>query len=106
MASTFSYRPKNYSVEQLKKIAQKHHTNLNRYIEDAVIERIRHEQMDSIREPAEQLAQKITKVVVEHLGVKLSKPDAETHAKINKKFDETGKKKKWAPDKDVRPARY
>jgi hypothetical protein len=106
MASTFSYRPKNYSVEQLKKIAQKHHTNLNRYIEDAVIERIRHEQMDSVREPAEQLAQKITRVVVEHLGVRLSKPDAVTHAKINKKFDETGKKKKWVSDKDVHPTRY
>jgi hypothetical protein len=105
MANTFSYRPKNYSVEQLKKIAQKHHTNLNRYIEDAVIERIRHEQMDSVREPAEQLAQKIIKVVVEHLGVNLSKPDAVTQAKINKKFDETNKKKKWLSDENARPGR-
>jgi DNA-binding transcriptional regulator WhiA len=105
MASTFSYRPKNYSVEQLKKIAQKHHTNLNRYIEDAVVERIRHEKLDSLREPAELLAQKITKVVVEHMGVQLSKPDAATHAKIVKKFDETMGKKKWISDEDARPGR-
>ncbi len=105
MANTFSYRPKNYSVEQLKKIAQKHHTNLNRYIEEAVSEKIHHEKNESVQEPAEQLARKITKVVVEHLGVKLSRPNAETHTKINNKFDETTRKKKWISDEDARPGR-
>ncbi len=105
MAGTFSYRPKNYSVGQLKKIAQKNHTNLNRYIEDAVVEKIRHEKLDSVREPAEQLAQKITRVVVEHLGVQLTRPDAPTREKINMKFNETTKKKKWISDEGARPGR-
>lgn len=105
MASTFSYRPKNYSVEQLKKIAQRHHTNLNRYIEEAVTERINNDKLDSAKEPIEQLAKKISKVVVEHLGVQLSKPDKTTHFKINKRFDETSKKGGWVSDKDARPGR-
>ena len=105
MASTFSYRPKNYSVEQLKKIAQKHHTNLNRYIEEAVIERIRNEVSSASHGQAEQLARKITKVVVEHMGVKLVKPDKATHDKINKRFEETSKKGKWVSDEDARPGR-
>jgi hypothetical protein len=105
MANTFSYRPKNYSVIQLKKIAQKHHVNLNRYIEEAVNEKIQHEKLAFAQEPAEQLANKITRVVVEHMGIKLVKPDKATHAKINKKFEETTKKGKWVSDEDARPGR-
>ena len=105
MASTFSYRPKSYSVGQLKKIAQKHHTNLNRYIEEAVVERIHNDEMGSDKEPVEQLARKITKVVVEHMGVRLSKPDKETQSRINKKFEETTKKGKWVSDEVARPGR-
>jgi hypothetical protein len=106
MANTFSFRPKNYSVVQLKKIAQKHHVNLNRYIEEAVVEKIQHEKLDSMKEPAEQLAKKITRVVVEHMGVKLIKPDKATHAKIMKKFEEAKKKGNWISDEDARPERY
>ena len=106
MANTFSYRPKNYSVVQLKKIAQKHHVNLNRYIEEAVIEKIQHEELSHTQEPAEQLAKKITKVVVEHMGIKLTKPDKATHAKINKKFEEATKKGNWVSDEEARPNRY
>jgi len=105
MASTFSYRPKSYSVEQLKKIAQKQHTNLNRYIEDAVVEKIRLEQLGSAKEPAEKLAQKITKLVAEHLGAELSKPDKIDRARIHKRFEETTRKKKWISDEKARPDR-
>ena len=103
MANTFSYRPKNYSVVQLKKIAQQHHVNLNRYIEEAIVEKVQHEKLHSLKGPAEQLSDKITKVVVEYMGLKLSKPDAAAHAKINKKFNETTKSKTWVDDEDARP---
>lgn|GEM_PF-1713854 len=106
MANTFSYRPKNYSVVQLKKIAQQHHVNLNRYIEEAIVEKVLHEKSHALKEPAEQLAIKITKIVVEHMGLKLSKPDAAAHVKINKKFNETTKSKKWVDDADARPLKF
>jgi len=105
MAETFSYRPKNYSIDQLKKIAQKNHVNLNRYIEEAVVEKIQNEKMSGYQESLEQLTRKISQVVVEHMGVKLLKPDAKTHSKINKKFDETTQNGKWVSDKNARPGR-
>jgi acetyl-CoA carboxylase alpha subunit len=105
MANTFSYRPKSYSVAQLKKIAQKHHTNLNRYIETAIVEKIANEQVVASQDEVEQLAQKIKKVVVEHMGVRLTRPDKKTHRKINAKFEQTQKSDLWVSDDDARPER-
>ncbi len=41
---------------------------------------------------------------VEHVDLKLTKPDAVTRLKINKKFEETNKNKKWVSDEDARPS--
>ena len=105
MPDTFSYRPKSHSVSQLKKIAQKHHASLNRYIESAIVEKIANEEMESIQDSSEQLARKITKVIVEHMGVKLSRPNKVTHNKINHKFEETERKGRWVSDEATRPGR-
>jgi hypothetical protein len=105
MSNTFSYRPKSYSVLQLKKIAQKNHTNLNRYIENAVVEKIASEEIAASQGEADQLARKISKIIVEHMGVRLSKTDGVTHKKINAKFEQTRKRNLWVSDEDARPGR-
>jgi excinuclease UvrABC ATPase subunit len=103
MPNTFSYRPKAHSVDQLKKITLKSHVNLNRYIEEAVNQKIADENKFSHESQAEQLAHKITQLVVKHLDIQLSKPAKSIHEKINKKFEETTKKEAWIPDEDARP---
>jgi hypothetical protein len=105
MASTFSYRPKTYSVDELKRIAVKHKTNLNRLIEEALMEKIQNEEEDARKGSAAVLAKKITRVVAEHMGVKLVKPDRATKAKILKKARENDEKGTWIPDELARPAR-
>ena len=106
MASTFSYRPKSYSVDELKKIEEKHKTNLNRLIEDALLEKIHHEEEEARKGPGAALARKITRVVVEHMGVRLVKPDSATTAKILRKALENDKKGTWVSDEALRPERY
>lgn len=106
MASTFSYRPKQYSVDQLKKIAQRHNTNLNRFIEEALAEKIQQEEVAAEKGPVEELSRKIARVFVEYKGFRLYKPDPETHAKIVKKVRETDRKNAWIPDEVARPEAY
>ena len=105
MASTFSYRPKTYSVNELKKIAEKHNTNLNRLIEEALVEKIQNEDDDARKGTAAALAKKITRVIVEHMGVRLVKPDSATKAKILKKAKENDEKGTWISDEIARPNR-
>jgi excinuclease UvrABC ATPase subunit len=103
MPDTFSFRPKSHSVGQLKKIAQKNHVNLNRFIEEAVNQKIQNEMMAAHQGQVEQLTHKIAKVVAEHMGIQLSRPNKTTHEKINKRFEETSKNNNWVNDKDARP---
>lgn len=103
MASTFSYRPKTYSVNELKEIAGRYHTNLNRFIEDALLEKIHNEEDEAKKGPGAALARKITRVVAEHMGVRLAKPDKATKARILKKARENDKKGSWISDDEARP---
>ena len=52
------------------------------------------------------IKKKIKKVVVEHMGLKLTKPDAKTHAKIVKAAAKADRERTWIPDEKVRPERY
>jgi hypothetical protein len=102
MALTYTYRPKKLSVKQLLKAAKNHHTNLNRFIEDALLEKLSKEEKDSTHE----LVEKIRGVIVEHMGVKLSKPDAKTAAEIERKYRKAKEAGNWVSDEDLRPERY
>lgn len=106
MAKTFSYRPKSYSVDELKKIAEDHHTNLNRMIEEALLEKIKSEEDESVNGPAAALVRKITRVVVDHMGARLVKPNAPTKAKILKRARENDAKGSWISDEIARPKRH
>jgi hypothetical protein len=105
MAKTFSYRPKRYSVDELKNFAESRHTNLNRMIEEALLDRIQSEKQGSNDGHAEVLARKITRVIVDHMGVRLRKPSAATKAKILKKARENDEKGSWISDEAARPGR-
>src|ERR1035438_9811247 len=102
MAQTYTYRPKQLTVRQLLKTAKEHLTNLNRFIEDALLEKLSKEE----RGPAHELADKIRGVIVEHMGVKLSKPDAKTAAEINRKYRKAVETGNWVSDEELRPERY
>jgi sRNA-binding protein len=104
VADTFSYRPKSYTVDQLKKIARRRHTSLNRYIEEAVTQKVGREGLAG--NPVEKLTRDIAKVVVEHLGEKLAKPAAADRKRIQKRFKESSKAGKWVPDRQARPGRH
>jgi len=99
MSTTYTYRPKMFKVEELVDLAKKKHTNLNRYIEDALREKIAREKGGK----AQVLADKITRVVVEHMGLKLTKPDAKTAAKIDLAVEQAKKPGHFVSDKDLRP---
>jgi hypothetical protein len=98
MSQTFSYRPKAFSVEELKKIATGKHTNLNRLIEDAVIEKITKESAAREGGEVDLLSREISKVVFKFIGGKVSQPNQDTHEWILKKVAETDKKKAWVSD--------
>ena len=102
MSTTYTYRPKMFKVEELVGFAKKKHTNLNRFIEDALREKIARERSGK----AQVLADKITKVVVEHMGLKLTRPDAKTAAKMDKAVKQAEKTGKWVSDKELRPHAY
>ncbi len=102
MAQTYTYRPKKLTVDQLLKAAKEHHTNLNRFIEDALLEKLSKEEQGS----AHELVDKIRGVIVEHMGVKLSKPDARTAAEINRKYLKAKETGNWVSDEELRPERY
>lgn len=99
MSTTYTYRPKLFKVEELVGLAKKNHTNLNRFIEDALREKIARERGGK----AQVLADKITKVVVEHMGLKLTKPDAKTAGKIDRAVKHAEKTGEWISDKELRP---
>ncbi len=103
MATTFSYRPKAFTVPELLKIAKRKGTNLNRMIEEALTKEILEEKAGS---EAEELTQKIGRVVVEHMGFRLVKPDQKTHERIVAKMKETNRKGTWVRDEEVRPDAY
>lgn len=102
MAQTYTYRPKLFKVTDLLKIAKQHHTNLNRFIEDALAEKLLREKDGK----AQVLADKVTKVVVEHMGLKLTKPDVKTAAKIKKDIAKAKKTGRWISDRELRPYAY
>lgn len=102
MASTFSYRPKKYSVDELKAIAEKRNTNLNRLIEESLLEKFSLEN-GAHEGSSAALARKITRIVVEHMGVRLVEPDGATKAKILKKARENDAKGTWISDDTARP---
>ncbi len=99
MQETYTYRPKAFKVGELLKVAKAHHTNLNRFIEDALAEKLSREKKGS----HQVLADKINRVVVEHMGLKLAKPDAKTAAKIDKAVANAEKTGQWISDKELRP---
>ena len=99
MSTTYTYRPRMFKVEELVDFAKKKHTNLNRFIEDALREKIARERGGK----ALVLADKITKVVVKHMGLKLTRPDAKTAAKIDKAVQHAEKTGGWISDKELRP---
>lgn len=102
MGDTYTYRPKMFKVEELVGFAKSHKTNLNRYIEDALAEKMARDSGGK----ATALADKITKVVVEHMGLKLVKPDAKTAANIDKAIAKAKKTGAFVSDRDLRPQAY
>ena len=102
MAQTYTYRPKKLTVKKLLKVAKEHHTNLNRFIEDALLEKMSKEEND----PTHELVEKIRGVVVEHMGVKLSKPGAKTATEIDRKYRKAQETGNWVSDEELRPERY
>ncbi len=105
MANTFTYRQKKYSVDQLRGIARKKGTNLNRLIEFALIEKIHQDEIGKRGGDVDALTEDLKRVVVEHMGVKLLKPNQRTHERILKKMRETNPKD-MISDRLVRPHRY
>ncbi len=102
MSTTYTYRPKMFKVDELVGLAKKRHTNLNRFIEEALREKIAREKGGK----AQVLADKITKVVVEHMGLRLTKPDAKTAAKIDRAVEHAKKTGQWVSDEELRPHAY
>jgi hypothetical protein len=102
MAATYTYRPRKITVPQLVRIAKDHHTNLNRFIEEALLEKITREQEGDGRA----LADKVERVIIEHMGLHLTKPGKATASKIDKVVRKNHAAKSWISDENVRPERY
>ncbi len=99
MGQTYTYRPKMFRVEDLVGYAKSRKTNLNRFIEDAIAEKLAREKSGKVAT----LADKVTKVVVEHMGLKLTRPDKKTAAKIMRDVERAEKTGQWVSDKELRP---
>src|ERR1700677_2386700 len=98
MSETYSWRPKEYTVQELQKFAEAHHTNLNRLIEESVKERINKMVSAENGDAADLLTFEISKVVNNFMGVRMVKPEQAIHEKIMAKVKENDKKGSWVAD--------
>lgn len=98
MGQTFSYRPKQYSVFELKKIANNFNTNLNRLIEEALSEKINKAGSVDKGNKGELLVDELSKVVYKFMGATMSIPDKKTRENIKKVVRENDKNGTWVKD--------
>ena len=101
MAETVTYRPRMGKMK-LQEAVVKLHYKLNRFIDDAVAEKLRRElQTDG---KAKKLTEDLSKVVYEHFGWKFSAPSEGKEKEILKKAHEmkTGKVKSYRYNGSVR----
>jgi hypothetical protein len=98
MSETYSWRPKEYTVQELQKFAEAHNTNLNRLIEESVKERINKIVLAENGDVADLLTFEISKVVNNFIGVRMVKPEQAIHEKIMAKVKENDKKGNWVTD--------
>src|SRR5665213_2929270 len=98
MSETYSWRPKEYTVQELQKFAEAHNTNLNRLIEESVKERINKMVLAENGDVADLLTFEISKVVNNFIGVRMVKPQQAVHEKIMAKVKENDKKGNWVSD--------
>ncbi len=56
--------------------------------------------------PKDTAVAKKSKVVVEHMGLRLTRPDAKTAAKIQRSVTKAKKTGQWVSDRDLRPHAY
>jgi len=84
MSDTVTFRP-SIKKEDLQTLVKRMHYNLNRFIDEAVKEKIVRE--SSPRGEVEKLSEEIGKVVFEHMGWKFSAPKGETLKRLKKSVD-------------------
>jgi hypothetical protein len=101
MAETVTYRPR-MGKNKLQEMVERLHYKLNRFIDDAVAEKLRRElQTDG---KAQKLAEDISKLVYEHNGWKFSAPEHGLEKEILKRAHrmKTGKVKSYRYKGSVR----
>jgi hypothetical protein len=94
MSDTVTFRP-SIKKEELQTLVKRMHYNLNRFIDEAVKEKLVRESQP--RGEAEILSEEIGKVVFEHMGWKFAAPTGEALKQLKKSVNQKalGKLKRY-----------